>query len=263
MPEVGGMSSLSKIIKYSYHEEPSQQKLELKPFNFQKVTVREEDHESTSLAVLEEANKEAAQIRAAINEEYEQHQQLIAEEKKTFDQECEKLKEARYQQGYQEGYLVGERDAHHAYLELMTQAKNIVSQSEQDYHIYLASAEKDILNLAIEIAQKIIGDTLLTDSDAFLSLVRATVKEVRDQGMINIKVHPQWFDFLLQKKSEIESLTFDSKVRIYPDPDLETDACLIETPYGQIDGSVTSQLNELKEKLSELMESGRDGDEGN
>jgi flagellar assembly protein FliH len=70
-------------------------------------------------------------------------------------------------------------------------------------------------------------------------------------------VNPSRYSFLLSRKDELIAL-FPREVDfyIYPDEDLLEEACLIESANGRIDASVDSQLDEIKNKLIDLLESG-------
>jgi flagellar assembly protein FliH len=46
----------------------------------------------------------------------------------------------------------------------------------------------------------------------------------------------------------------DTELYIFPDDELEESSCIIESENGRMDASVDSQLQEIKVKLTELLE---------
>ena len=130
----------------------------------------------------------------------------------------------------------------------------MITAAKNDYHSYLESSERTILELALKIASKIVA-IKIEDDQYFLSLVKKAVKEVRNFSETQIHVHPNQYEFLLSKKEELLSIfTQDTNLVIYPDSDLSEGCCLIESPSGRIDAGIDTQLTEIKNALIESLE---------
>ena len=135
------------------------------------------------------------------------------------------------------------------------QVKQLVDLAKDDYLAYIESAEQTILQLAMQVSEKIIGHELSSSKESFLYIVKKVLKEVREYPEIQLRVHHKNYPFLLTAQEEIMSIfPKETTFYIYPDEDLQETACIIETSKGRIDASVDSQLHELKQKLIELLE---------
>ncbi len=60
---------------------------------------------------------------------------------------------------------------------------------------------------------------------------------------------------MINVKQEIEqTIGNQASLSIFPNKELAKYSCIIETPFGQIDASIDTQLTELKTKLIDLLE---------
>lgn len=169
-----------------------------------------------------------------------------------------KERETAYHQkekeGYDAGLKRGMRESQKIYAEKIAQANALIDQAHESGRRYLKEAEPEILKLSMAIAEKIIGTSVALDEDKWFSLVTKAVKEVRDQKTIKIMVSPAHFESINRHRRILDDMVRDAEVFIYADGDLPENGCAIETSFGKIDAGVDSQLQVIREKLSELME---------
>lgn len=224
-----------------------------------------QSHEHTTKKIEEElsmALEEANKIRTEAQMEYEKFHEKINEEAVLHQQQAQELFLQAEENGYNAGFQQGLQEGQKQYESFIQEAKTIVNTSRNDYLQKLEEAEPVIVQLAVKVAEKIISQTLETNSENWLSIVKAVINEVREQEQVKIYVHPNWFEYTLAHKEELKQLVPNcEQLYIYPDSHLNEHGCEIETPFGKIDASVTNQLAEIKyallEKLKEL--SGNEG----
>ena len=177
------------------------------------------------------------------------------QEKLNWEQEKVNLIKEAKEEGYQAGWKEGESQGYAECQSYITNAQKVITAAKNDYHSYLESSERTILELALKIASKIVATKIEDDQEYFLSLVKKAVKEVRNFSETQIHVHPNQYEFLLSKKEELLSIfTQDTNLVIYPDSDLSEGSCLIESPTGRIDAGIDTQLTEIKNALIESLE---------
>ena len=106
-------------------------------------------------------------------------------------------------------------------------------------------------------AERIIGQTLQDDEEIYLSVVKRALKETREMKEIKLYVSLDYFELVSDNRSELASI-FPPNVPflIFANDDFESTECYIETNHGRIVVSIDEQLNELREKLIGIMESG-------
>lgn len=207
------------------------------------------------IEIIQKAQEKAKELIEQANEEIEKKKaELMKEEESLHAKISDALEEARVK-GYQEGYEAGRNDGMQSVENLIQEASKIVDSSREDYYEKLESAELEIIDLAVKIAEKIIGKTIEDDSEYWSQLVKTALKEVREHEDIKIFVHPKKFELTKSQKKMLEALLHDSTdIYIYPDDELEETACIIETSFGTIDASVDSQLTEIKKQLLQIVE---------
>ncbi|MBT2642617.1 flagellar assembly protein FliH [Bacillus sp. ISL-41] len=205
--------------------------------------------------ILDNAAAEADNIVSRAIEEAEQIRQQIYTEKQEWEQQSSLLAEESRQLGFEQGYQEGKNQGYADYRQTILFAQETVEAAKRDYQNHIESSEKVILDLGVKIAGKILGEKLAA-AEGFLALVKRALKNSRDYKDIQLHVHPKHYqDLLAQKEELIAIFPKDIDFYIYPDDELEETSCIIESENGRIDASVDSQLEEIKLKLFEMLES--------
>ncbi|MDM5295455.1 flagellar assembly protein FliH [Peribacillus simplex] len=194
--------------------------------------------------LLLDAKQKAQAIAAEIQQDREHWEN---QEKVMFIEQAQK---EGYQQGVEDGFQKG-------YNEIagdIAFAKEVVESSKKDYRQHIESTETVILNLAVKVAEKIIGHQLEKDEESFLSIVKRAIKEARDYREVQLHIHPVQYQSILSHKEELIAIfPKDTELYIFPDDEIEENSCIIESENGRTDASVNSQLQEIKVKLTELL----------
>ncbi len=193
--------------------------------------------------------------------EIEQLRQTAVEDISSMQAAWQAEKEVLQQQAYDEGFQVGYEEGHNKVLSDMAASIQLVNaateQSYKNAQQYLESKERVILELAIRSTERIIGQKLQDDEESFLSVVKRALKEAREMKEIKLYVSLDYFELVSANRTELASIfPPDVPFLIFANDDFESTQCYIETNHGRIVVSIDDQLNELRERLVEIMESG-------
>jgi flagellar assembly protein FliH len=212
--------------------------------------------------IVADAGMQANNIRQEADQLYEHAEKQIKKEKQIWEQEKLRLIESAKQEGYEQGLKQGQADGLKQYEELIDDGKQLVEMIQKGYEKNISDSESTILLLGIKIAEKILKTEIQSNHNQFFNIVRSAIKEVKEQQHIQIRIHPNLYPFIISKKDELQSIFIDPSTQlfVYPDNDIEDHGCIVESSFGRIDASVDSQLEEIKQKLIELLE-GDDHDE--
>ncbi|MCM3742831.1 flagellar assembly protein FliH [Sporosarcina luteola] len=184
-------------------------------------------------------------------------QEDIAAMQAAWEQEKTVLQQQAYEEGFQVGYEEGRNKSISDMSESLKVANEITEHANENALKYLEEQERVILEIAMRTAERILGKTLAEDEEAFLSIVKRGLKEAREMKEIKLYVPVSQFELVSSNRAELASIfPPDIPFLIFANDDFETNECIIETNQGRIVVSVDEQLNELKEKLVELLESG-------
>ncbi|WP_102271460.1 flagellar assembly protein FliH [Cytobacillus massiliigabonensis] len=213
------------------------------------------DTEKQIRMMLNEAEKQAESIIVNAQFEADSLREQLEEERQAFEMEKAEIAELARNSGFTQGIEEGRQSGYDEFHEVIQSAQAVVDSAKRDYRMHVDSSERTILELGLKVASKILGKTLQENEEEFLSIVRRALKEARDNKEVQLHVHPVHYDFLLANKEEIMALfPKDIDFYIYPDDDLFETSCLIESENGRIDASIDSQLEEIKQKLIDLLE---------
>jgi len=157
--------------------------------------------------------------------------------------EAESIRKTAVKDGYKAGLTKAEEDINslkNAIVEFMG-AKNQVYEE----------VSRDILEIALEIAQKIIKKEVQTSKDVFLNVVTEVLGELSaSDTRVILKVSPQDVEYARENISQILSdAQIECKILIAPDENVEEGGCVIQTNNGIIDANIKSQLEIVRMAL--------------
>lgn len=239
----------NKVISIKRFKE-EQQKVEVTPTPVDTSFLEEQKR------IIDGAHKQAEAILADAESKASNIRIQLEQEKAEFEQERIHITNEAKQKGFEEGLVEGRSQGYEEMQEFIMAAKQIVENSKQDYHKIIESSDGTILTLGLKVAEKIIGDHLEENPESFSTVVKRALKEARNYREIGLHVNPLYYGILLEQKDELMKIfPRETEFYIYPDADLSERSCIIESANGRIDATVDQQLEEIRRKLFELLES--------
>jgi flagellar assembly protein FliH len=179
-------------------------------------------------------------------------------------QDAERIREqARregYQRGYDDGYHDGAREAQQrADAELQQTLETLRAQLQQviqgvhtQHEAYLQHAEAQMLDLALEVARKVVREELKQQPAHVLAIVRDALRRVQSFGRLRIRVNPLDVDLLRQNRpSLLQVVDGVEGIEIVEDRRVDQGGCVIETEQGVYDARIRTQLGEIERVLRE------------
>ena len=154
------------------------------------------------------------------------------------------IKEAAKQEGYNEGIA----QAGAAIEELKEKFEEFYSYKDEVYD----KVSFCIMDIALEIARKIINKEVENDSDVTLSIIRGAVEEInKTDNKIVLRVMPKDVEIVKDKIPEIFQGNFgEAKISVVPDAEIKDGGVIIETSNGLIDASIGTQLAIIEKALN-------------
>ena len=161
-------------------------------------------------------------------------------------EEALSIKDNAAREGYQEGLRAAQEEV------------QVIKESLAEFFQYkdkmLAEVSKDVMDIALEIAQKIIKKESDTDKSILLNLIVDIFNNnISKENKITLKVGSDDIEFLKQNAQEIVNLTqTDAKINIIHDPNILGGGVIVETTNGIVDASFKTQFELLKEALKKI-----------
>ncbi|WP_160112375.1 flagellar assembly protein FliH [Salicibibacter kimchii] len=208
--------------------------------------------------MLTDAHEEAEAIIAKAQSEKEQMEKEMEEARASLDETIEAAYKDAKSKGEEKGFQAGKEKGYETYQAIIAEAEDVVTAAHEDYRQYMDGAEPTIIDLAVRLAEKILGEKLEMENH-WSQFVRQALREVKDQQEVDIFVHPDRYRETVQQREEWQALlSHTERVRFFPDEDLEKNGCIIETPYGRLVASLDDQLEVLQTELHELLDRERE-----
>lgn len=228
--------------------------------NFVNETVQVED--SIVQDVVDSTNDEAGEIiaQAAMKAEVmlrEAEQQAESMKQKAYEEGYQQGHEQGREQGYQEGLTQGRQSGQKELETAMNQAvaktELMVTAAAHDAKEMMKNAERQIVDIALAVARKILAYEISENPMVVLPLVKAALEKVSDQEEIVIRVSSEDFDSVLMAKKDLQNMVGrEHALKIIPDRTIDSGSCVIDTSYGTVDARIDTQFAIIKKVLQDL-----------
>ena len=187
--------------------------------------------------------------------------ELLEEARKQGEEEAAKAKEEAYEEGYRQGYGEGLRKAQ---IEGQSKLEEQCQQQAKEVQEFLkqASAAKDemldqtqeeLRDLSIAIAEKVIHISLKSSQGVIARMIQVATEKLKRREWVHIYVGGYSARELSQITPELMTslASLSEHIKIIPMPEDESGTCIIEMPDEIIDASASTQLQNIRDLLSE------------
>lgn len=130
------------------------------------------------------------------------------------------------------------------------QATELLARAKLEHGQMLASSTREVLELALKVAEKILGADLERDPAVLAQMCASAVDTLRNAKALVIRVHPTTGAMIRDAESIFHGVlgkTVDITFR--DDPEVELKGCIIQTGFGTIDAQLSTQIRMLKNVL--------------
>lgn len=160
------------------------------------------------------------------------------------------------QETYENGYRKGEQDARHtakrAQDEFCASTQKVLQQLEGLREKIYQDTEAELVQLAIDIAEKLVCRQLDINPDTIVDIAKAACIQAKECKQVIIYVEPQQIENIKARQAEIASQLYRTKrVTIIADSNIGSGGCRIETETGYIDATIATMLEQLAVVIKE------------
>lgn len=218
-----------------------------------------DDVRDEAVAVIDEATAEAANIitQARIAAEqclHEAQQQVAIIKQQAHDdgrqQGYQEGQQAGHQEGLIQGQQIGRAEMEQVIADAIAQSRKILDASEHESEAMMFAAERQIVDIALAVARKIMAYEIAENPMVVLPMVKAALHKVSDQEEVVIRVSVDDFDSVLMAKKDLQTMVGrENALKIIVDHTIESGSCIIDTSYGEVDARVDTQFETIKKAL--------------
>lgn len=152
------------------------------------------------------------------------------------------------------GYEEGRREARQE-MEAAARALLACLQALEEERAGLASSlERQAAELAVVLAEKIVGEALALDPSRVVAVVGAALRRVAADDRVVVAVHPADLETVRAAEPELaRQLATHSRLEVVPDRRVDRGGCVVSTTVGEIDARVGEQLARAREVIGEAL----------
>ena len=199
--------------------------------------------ESEYNQMIQEAERMVSKAKLDAEAIMEEAQQAAAE-----------LKSSSREQGFQAGYDQGLLDGKQRYEALIKDLETLRADAHQKYGNYLIDAEKDMIEIVMAVARKLIMDNVTDHREEVIKLVKQTILSCSQREDLRIRVAAQDYQYLVDNKDKlISGISGIGELKIIAEDNLEVGSCIVETLNGSVDSSINLRLSKIEEEFKRVL----------
>ncbi len=126
--------------------------------------------------------------------------------------------------------------------------ENLIESREIRERVW-RETEKDLLRLAVRLAERIVGREIEKDDRAIIEIISTALQNARQQEKLTVRVNPKDLPAI---EKEAENFASGGRIRFIDfvaDPRVASSGCMIESEVGTIDARLETQLRVLERAL--------------
>jgi flagellar assembly protein FliH len=155
-----------------------------------------------------------------------------------------------YNAGFEEGQAAGLAAAEEAMAEPMRRLATLVDGIHENHASFFRSAERQVIDLALQIAGKVVEREVENMPDMAINVIRAALEEMDARTAVRVRVNPADEDLLRRRWSQVVPPGIGSeRVELQQDERVQSGGAIIETTHGQVDAQLESKLAQLGNAL--------------
>ncbi len=218
-------------------------------------------------AYLQRVRQQAQQIQQSAQSELESWRQdaidKVQQETLQMRQEAQQQFDQAHKQGYELGFDQGLKEAREdiqgtvkKHLDerldkVFPAIDAALDQLELKQKQWVAQWESAAIRLAMAVAEKILRSELTAAPDKIIPALHDALDLTVRTQQVRIRLSVDDYDTLLPEMNTLlEKFQRIGKTEIVPDSTLLTGDCVVETPMGEIDLKIQSQLERIAEELT-------------
>ena len=197
--------------------------------------------------IIKQAHEEAAMI---IKEAEYEARRIMDDAYTEAKEKAAVMEEEAWQKGYAEGIAAAQKQCG----ETIAEAEEIKAGALMKHDEVIAGIEAEVINLVIDISKKVIGSEIALNKENMIYLIKQAIDNCSNKNGIILKVAPEDYDFLVINRDKLAALIdCTDEMELKQETSLKQGACILETPFGNMDAGVRTKLKKIEEAFMELV----------
>ena len=158
-----------------------------------------------------------------------------------------------YKEGFDKGSEDGYKEGQMEVNRLIERLHIILEKTLDKRQEILDETEQQIVELVLLIARKVVKVISETQRNVVMQNILQSLRRVKGRGDVTIRVNLADVQLTSEHtKDFMEAVESIKNITVAEDSSVEKGGCIVETDFGAIDARISSQLNELEQKILEI-----------
>ncbi|NNM55262.1 MAG: flagellar assembly protein FliH [Spirochaetales bacterium] len=207
--------------------------------------VKKEKEQATQIRI--EAEKEAQKIIAQGEASAKQREAETQQKVKSLEETARK---SGFEQGYEEGYATGKEEVERLVERIHVIMDKIIAKRQE----IIENSETQVVQLVLMVAKKVVKVISENQRNVVINNVLQGLRKLKTRGDVVVRVNLEDLKVTSDHVKEFLKLVENVKsITVMEDSTVDLGGCVIETDFGEIDARISSQFNEIEEKILEMV----------
>jgi flagellar assembly protein FliH len=155
-----------------------------------------------------------------------------------------------YNIGYEQGHAEGQAAAELAMSESVRRLMALANDAHENHAVFYRSAERQVVDLALQIAQKVVEHEVQNMPDLAIHVIRAALEEMDGRTAVRVRVSPDDEELLRRRWAQVVPAGIGAdRIELVKDDSVHSGGAIVETNHGQVDAQLETKLAQLGNAL--------------
>ncbi|MFO7820390.1 MAG: FliH/SctL family protein [Halanaerobacter sp.] len=253
---------MSNVIKSNQVKSGEKVKLDNSNFKLADEAEKESELKEEKDKIISQAQEEAEEIIAKAKKEAQEikeeaRQEIEREREEVFNQAKEDGYQEGLKEGQKEGRAEGKEEIKNQCRDLLGGLEEAVTDFQQSMELREEDMKADLVELAIVISEKIVAQRLRLDKTVLENMIKKKLKLLEEGENVKLRVKPENLELLQEIKEDLIIKTgYIEEIKVIADEEIKDNGVIIETDFGGLDATVSTQLEKIEDELLEVTKDG-------
>lgn len=210
---------------------------------FQEVKSKQEEAQT----IKDDAQAEAERI---VKEAEQQAEETRREAERNAQDAAEEARRAGLAEGRESGFDEGRAE----HERLVERLHVIINKAIDRRNEIIEESETQIVNLVVQIAKKVVKVISENQRNVVVNNVVQALRKLKEKSDVIIRVNVEDLEMVTSHVQDIiERVEREHHITVAEDSTVDPGGAIIETDFGEIDARIASQLQEIEDRILELV----------
>jgi flagellar assembly protein FliH len=215
------------------------------------------DAEQKAFEEVENKNNEAQKIKQEAQDEAKKIVEDAKQQAQQIQEEAEANRESiesdAYSKGYREGHEEGFNEGRAEVERLTEQLHMIINMAIEKRNEIIDESETQLINLVLLIARKVVKVISENQKNVVVNNVIQALRKLKTRGDVVIRVNLEDVQLTSDHVKDFMRMVENVKsITVVEDSTVDPGGCIIETDFGEIDARISSQLEEIENRIQNM-----------